>query len=203
MLPRSAKTGPVKTAFRDKRYTIPVLSVDLFDKVYPTNLWSSGQFIIRDYAGGLEPGTTFSGAFTFEGHSSFGLFQAVVAKHDAERMMLGAKFEWISKPGTDLMVAQNSVEPGQSPIQRMSMRVTITQPTVNWSLSGMLLDQYYGDVESGTTIRGMIRVGKAQESGIFNASVVRNHRERKTLALKFAALPGMTFELLENAMKKS
>lgn len=203
MLQRSAKSGPVKTAFRDKRYTIPVLSVDLFEKIYPSTLWSPSQLILRDYTHGLDVGIRFSGTFNFEGHSSFGMFQAVVAKRDVDRMMLGVKFEWISPGGIELMTAMNSVQPGQSPIQTSAMRVSITQPTVNWSLTGLLLDQYYGELEAGIQIRGMIRIDKAQESGIFNASVVRNNRERKTLALKFAALPGQTFELLENAMKKT
>jgi len=43
------KSGAAKpsarAAFRDKRYTIPVLSFDLFEKVYETRLWSFSQVI--------------------------------------------------------------------------------------------------------------------------------------------------------------
>src|SRR4051794_23211332 len=101
------KSGAAKpsqrAAFRDKRYTIPVLSFDLFEKVYETRLWSFSQVIISKYEGLMPTGTTFTGAFTFEGHTPFGLFEAKVLKLDTAKQLIGAEFTWISKPGFELL----------------------------------------------------------------------------------------------------
>ncbi len=41
---------------RDKRYTTPILSVDLFEKAYPITEWDSEEFYAPEYAGHLKEG---------------------------------------------------------------------------------------------------------------------------------------------------
>jgi hypothetical protein len=83
------------------------------------------------------------------------------------------------------------------------MRVTFTYPTINWSLSGGLIGQYWGGLPEGEPFNGLIRVEKAQESGVFSAILIKHNEERHTLAIKFTSLSSETFELLETAMKKN
>jgi hypothetical protein len=199
----TAKSSP-RAAFRDKRYTIPVLSFDLFETVHETRLWSFSQVILSKYEGVMPSGTTFTGAFTFEGHSNFGLFEAKVLKLDAAKQMLGAEFTWISKPGFELLETLNATRKPDTPaIEIPTMRVTLTYPTTNWSLSGALLAHYWGGLKDAEPFNGMIRIEKAQESGIFSGVCIRNNTDRHTLAMRFTSLSPETFRLLEAAMKKN
>jgi hypothetical protein len=202
MKPGTAK--PSKAAFRDKRYTIPILSVDLFEKVHETRLWSFSQMIIPKYEGHMPQGETFTGAFNFEGSRTFGLFEAKGVKVDPAKQMIGAVFTWISKPGFELLEKHNAERAPEMPVEEQpKMRVTFTYPTINWSLTGALIAQYWGGLKTGEAFNGMIRVEKAQESGVFSGTTIKHNVDRHTLALKFTSLSSETFELLESAMKKS
>jgi len=199
------KPTNVRAAHRDKRYTIPVLSVDLFEKVHETRLWSFSQMIIPKYEGGLPQGATFTGAFTFESFTpAFGLFEAKAVRIDTGKQMIGAEFTWISKPGFELLERVNATrKPDMPAIEIPKMRVTFTYPTINWSLSGGLIGNYWGGLPEGEPFNGMIRIEKAQESGVFSAILIKHNEERHTLAIKFTSLSSETFELLETAMKKN
>jgi hypothetical protein len=205
MKPGAAKPQPVKAAFRDKRYTIPVLQVDLFEKVLESRLYSLSQVIIPDYAGGMPQGATFTGAFTFEHHTPrFGLFEAKAAKIDTGKKLLGAQFTWVSPAGLDLLdTVMKERKPDMQQIEIPKIRITFTYPTINWSLSGALLGSYWGGIEDGAPFNGMIRVEKAQDSGVFSGTSIRFNPDRHTLAMKFTSLSAETFELLEAAMKKN
>jgi hypothetical protein len=187
---------------RDKRYRIPVLSVDLFQEPYETPLWSSTQFILKDFRGGLKSELTFNGAFRFKGHDSFGLFTARAARVDQLRQMMGAEFKWVSEDGQELMkIAATTKVEGQEE-GPVIMIVSLTHHTVNWSLSGMLLENFYWDAAPKSVVRGLIRVEKQKEAATFSASVIRVNKEFNTLALKFEPMPSATFSLLEAAIKK-
>jgi len=205
MRPGQAKPSPVRAAHRDKRYTIPVLSVDLFEKIHETRLWSFSQLIIPKYEGRMPQGSTFTGAFTFEerqGH--FGLFEAKALKIDTAKQMVGAEFTWISKPGFELLEQMNATRKPDTPaIEIPKMRVSFTYPTINWSLSGCLVGQYWGGLEEGVPFNGLIRIEKAAESGVFTGVLIKYNEDRRTLAVKFTSLSSETFELLETAMKKN
>jgi hypothetical protein len=196
-----ATTG--KTNFRDKRYAMPCLLVDLLSGVYETRRWSSSQLILRDFAGDLAPGEDFTGTFTFDDKPACGLFQARAVRIDAARRMMGAEFRWLSAPARDLIADAQAARTPDAPDQGPVMKMSITQQTVNWSLSGMLLERYYGPLVDGQPFQGMIRLEKTQEPGPFTASVIRVNAERHTLALKFQELSTSTFTLLEAAIKKS
>jgi hypothetical protein len=195
----------MRAAHRDKRYTIPVLSVDLFEKVHETRLWSFSQLIIPKYEGSLPQGETFTGAFTFEGlKGHFGLFEAKAVKIDTAKHMIGAEFTWISKPGFELLEKLSALRKPDTPPQDVpKMLVTFTYPTTNWSLSGALVGQYWGGLPEGEPFNGLIRIEKAQESGVFSGVLIKHNQERHTLAVKFTSLSSETFELLETAMKKN
>jgi|GEM_PF-1885183 len=195
--------GNQSGAHRDKRYTIPVLSVDLFDKVHETQLWSLTHIILKDYEGPLETGAEFTGVFTFENRTAFGLFDGRIARYDPKRKMAGIEVTSLSKEGHSLLEFMASLRPADQPEKGAAMRMSLTHRTINWSLTGMLLDQYYGKLETNEVFKGIIRTDKAQESGIFMAKVVRANHERHTLALKFTSISPETFELLESAMKKN
>ena len=205
MKPGNVKAGPSKAAFRDKRYTIPILSVDLFEKVLETRLWSFSQLIIPKYDGRMPQGTTFTGAFTFEGYTpQFGLFEAKAVKVDTGKQLIGAEFTWISKPGFELLEKLNATrKPDMPAIEVPKMMITMTYPSLNWSLSGGLLGSYWGGLPEGEPFNGLIRIEKAQESGVFTAILIKHNEERHTLAIKFTSLSSETFELLETAMKKN
>jgi hypothetical protein len=205
MRPGTKPSTPVKAAHRDKRYTIPVLSVDLFEKVLETRLWSFSQLIIPKYDGRMPQGATFTGAFTFEGYTpAFGLFEAKARKIDTGKQMIGAEFTWVSKPGFELLEKLSKDRKPDTPsIEIPKMRVTFTYPTINWSLSGALLNNYWGGIADGEPFNGMIRVEKAQEAGVFSGTSIRFNEDRHTLALKFTSMSAETFELLEISMKKN
>jgi hypothetical protein len=205
MKPGAKPVANVRAAHRDKRYTIPVLSVDLFEKVLETRLWSLTQMIIPNYEGRMPQGATFTGAFTFEHHTPrVGLFEAKATKIDTGKKLLGATFNWLTKEGTDLLDTVNKErKPDMPQIEVPKMRITLTYPTINWSLSGALLGSYWGGLADGEPFNGMIRVEKAQDSGVFSGASIRFNEDRKTLAMKFTSLSSETFELLEAAMKKN
>jgi hypothetical protein len=201
----SGRTRPAASnaSHRDKRYAAPNLLVDLLDAVHETPLWSPTQLILKNFEGDLVVDETFTGALSFEDHQSCGLFEARALRVDPARKMVGAEFLWISKPGSDLMGLMAERRKADGLDQNPTMRITITQRTINWSLTGMLLERYRGDLQAGQPFRGMIRIEKAQEPGVFSASVIRADHERHTLALKFQELPAGSFALLEAAIKKS
>ncbi len=205
MKPGKSAPAPVRAAYRDKRYTIPVLSVDLFEKVNETRLWSFSQMILPNYDGGMPQGATFTGAFTFEAWTpAFGLFEAKALKIDTSKKMVGAEFSWVSKQGLELLEKVNATrKPDMPAIEIPKMRVTFTYPTINWSLSGALVGNYWGGLPEGEPFNGLIRVEKAQEAGVFSAILIKHNVERHTLAIKFTSLSSETFELLETAMKKN
>jgi hypothetical protein len=204
MKPGASRPAP-RAAHRDKRYTIPVLSIDLFEKVLETRLWSFSQTIIPNYEGRMPQGATFTGAFTFEAHTPrFGLFEAKALKLDPTKKLLGAEFTWINKAGFDLLESVNATrKPDMPTIEIPKMRITFTYPTINWSLSGALLGSYWGGIADGDPFNGLIRVEKAQDSGVFSGASIRFNEDRHTLAMKFTSLSSETFELLEAAMKKN
>lgn len=185
---------------RDKRYRIPVLSVDLFQEPYETPLWSPTQFILKDFRGGFTADQKFNGAFRFKGQDTFGLFTAKAVRVDQFRHMLGAEFERVSDDGIELMkVASAMTQTEEGP---PLMIVSMTHNTINWSLSGLLLENFYWDAKPKSIVRGLIRVERQKDSATFSASVIRANREYNTLALRFETLPPATFSLLEAAMKK-
>lgn len=205
MKPGAKPVANVKAAFRDKRYTIPILSVDLFEKVLESRLYSLAQVIIPNYEGQMPQGSTFTGAFTFQHLAPrFGLFEAKAVKIDTAKQLLGAQFTWISPPGLELLEAVlKDRKPDTPQIEFPKIRITFTYPTINWSLSGALLGSYHGGIPDGSQFNGMIRVEKAQDSGVFSGSSIRFNPDRRTLAMKFTSLSAETFELLEAAMKKN
>jgi hypothetical protein len=203
--PRSggARPGASKSSFRDKRYATPILLVDLQSGVRETGLWSASQLILRDAPDDLTLDQDFTGAFSFEDDPACGLFQARAVKLDSARRVLGARFDWISAGGQALIEAMLARRKPDAPDQGPIMKVSITHKTINWSLTGMLLERYTGELKSGQSFRGMIRLERAQEPGMFGATVIRANAERRTLAMKFQELPPETFTLLEVAIKKS
>ena len=185
---------------RDKRYRIPVLSVDLFQEPYETQLWSATQFILKDFRGGFKADQKFNGAFRFKGIDTFGLFTAKASRVDTFRQMLGAEFEWLSEDGKEVMQKASLLprtEEGPP-----AMVISMTHHTINWSLSGMLLENFYWDAKPKSIVRGLIRIERLKESATVSASVIRVNKEYNTLALKFERLPPATFTLFEQAMKK-
>lgn len=189
-------------AHRDKRYYIPVLSVDLFGKIYETTRWSFSHFILNDFEEPMEVGSVFHGCLTFLNRQSFGLFEAKVAKVDSARKMVGCEFSWIAREGFALLEYMNSLRPEDQPDRGEPVRISIAYPTVNWSLSGMLLGGFLGNMKPNETVRGMIRSEKTHEAGVFTANSVRTNLEKKTLALKFTSLSPELFDMLEAAIKK-
>jgi hypothetical protein len=193
-----------KATFRDKRYVVPLLLVDLLSSVSETRLWSASQLILRDFVGDVAQNEDFTGSFTFDDDkTTLGLFQARAVKRDPARGLVGAEFRWLSERAraliADKLARRNPDAPDQGPV----MKVSVALPTANWSLSGMLLERYHGNLAAGEAFGGMIRLEKTQEPGPFNAVVIRVNAEQHTLALKFSDLSSSTFALLEAAIKKS
>jgi hypothetical protein len=202
----SRKPGPVpaKANFRDKRYVVPNLLVDLLSGSHETTLWSATQVILRDVADLPAQDEVITGALSFaQRPDTTGLFQARVARLDPARKLVGASFEWLNEPAEalirDMLAERKPDAPDDAPV----MKVTIAHQTINWSLTGMLVARYRGDLQTGQPFRGLIRLEKAQDPGPFYGSVIRADSTRETLAVKFQDLPPKTFALLETAIKKS
>jgi hypothetical protein len=201
---KGVNSPQASSAHRDKRYTIPALSVDLFATVFEALRWSFSHMILKEYQGPLTVGATLHGAFTFPNRTTVGLFEASVARADTGKQLLGVEFTWISKEGFALLEYMHSLRPEDNPDKGDPMRVTMNYPTINWSLSGMLLGEYDlpNSVKSENQVRGIIRTEKSQESGIFTAKIVRASAARRSLALTFTSLSSELFDMLETAIKK-
>lgn len=191
------------SAFRDKRYTIPILTIDTLMAPYTTRLWSPGQLIIKDFSAAVSVGDKLTGGFKFDERGIGGYFEAKVVRVDPARKMMGAQFTWVSPDGLALLERNNQIPPEEAPLQVKSLFVNLMHNTINWSLTGLLADRFFTPLDPGHQIRGLIRIAKSLQVGMFTASVIRVNMERHTLALKFNELPPDTFALLENAMKKS
>jgi hypothetical protein len=192
---------------RDKRYYGPALHVDLRDCEFQTPLWSASQLIIKARPGGLpgnlESDQTVHAVFTFEEERHHGLFEAKVAKLDAAQGQLGLQITWVSDDGKALLAkVAKRIDP-KRPETRPIMKVGFTRNTLNWSLSGFLLGDYWGDLKNGTRFHGMIWMDTPRDPGVFAAHAVRNNQDRHTLSVKFDDIPDNTFELLEAVIKKS
>lgn len=192
----------LRGAHRDKRYTIPILTVDMLQPAHETRLWSTKQIILRDFTGRIGEGARISGGFRFEERGPQGFFEAQVARVDPSRKMLGAAINWLSADGEKMLELNNQVKPEEAPLQVKTLRVNLMHSSINWSLSGMLVDQFFTDLPGGQQVRGLVRLQKSLQAAVFPATVIRANLERHTLALKFNSLPPETFALLENAMKK-
>jgi len=197
------QTGAGKATFRDKRYVVPPLLVDLQTGISETRLWSASQLILREFIGDVAQNEDFTGSFTFDDDTTCGLFQARAVKRDETRGLVGAEFRWLSEKGRALIAGALAQRKPDAPDQGPVMKVSIALTTANWSLSGMLLERYRGKMAPGEAFSGMIRLEKTQEPGPFKAVVIRVNEEHHTLALKFADLSSSTFALLEAAIKKS
>src|SRR5271170_4992780 len=149
MTSRGSQPPTGKSSFRDKRYTMPSLLVDLLSGVYETRLWSSSQLILRDFTGDLAAGEDFTGTFTFDDEPACGLFQARAVRVDPVRRLAGAEFRWLSPSARDLITDAQAARRPDAPDQGPVMKMSITQPTINWSLSGMLLERYTGTLTEG------------------------------------------------------
>lgn len=194
--------------FRDKRYSGRVLGIDLMDAVLETRRWSKLQLIVEAapidrQQGGVQAGRKLAGVFTFAGQTTHGMFEAVIAKPDSDDGLLIANFEWISEHGLRLLRAVAGDRKPEETGEQPAMKVIFTHGTVNWSLSGFLLDNYRGALKSGDRFRGMIWTDKLQEPGLFGAHAVRIEQTRHTLSAKFDDLPAHTFALLEAIINKS
>jgi hypothetical protein len=202
--PRKPGASSAKANFRDKRYVVPNLLVDLLNGSHETTLWTASQVILRDVAHPPAADEVFTGVFSFATRpDATGLFQARVARLDPARQLVGATFEWVSEPGRALIADMLAERQPDAPDETPVMKITIAHETVNWSLTGMLVARYRGSLTAGQPFRGLIRLEKAQEPGPFYGSVIRADGNRQTLAVKFQELPPKTFALLETAIKKS
>jgi hypothetical protein len=193
----------VKAEFRDKRYAGPALRVDLLERGHETGLWSVSELIVGIPDGPRAEGDKLSGVFTFPGASTHGLFDARLAKLDMPRSRMGVEFEWINASGLALL---QSIIEARSPGElnnHPKMTVGFTHANVNWSLSGFLVADYHGPLETGQRFRGMIWMDKPGDPALFDGHAIRVNRERHTLSVKFDALPANSFALLEAAIGKS
>ncbi len=192
----------MKANFRDKRYAGPALRVDLMDRGYETGLWSASELIVKIPTGARAEGDKLTGVFTFAGEGAHGLFEARVAKLDIPRGLMGAEFEWISKPGMNLL---KSIAARRRPGEHNNypkMTLGFAHMTLNWSFSGFLLADYHGGLEKGQRFRGMIWMDIPEDPGLFDGHVIGVDRNRHTLSVKFDELPANTFALLEAVMHK-
>jgi len=190
--------------FRDKRYTIPVLSVDLFTATFSTHFWSPQAILIHGYTGSLAVGDECSGAVSYDLKAGFGLFEARVRKRLPSEQIVMLDMLSLSPEGLRLM-AENEMQPRPDGGQQRPLRVSFTHNTVNWSLTGMQLDGVRTPVEPGQMFNGLIRLPRGVDAGTFNATVVRRLGDATSLrvAFRFTSLPEATFALLEAAIKKS
>ena len=72
--------------------------------------------------------------------------------------------------------------------------------TKNWSLGGVLVEDYYGSLAPGDEVDGTVQLLPDTSSHPFKAVVVRRETAVGHLALSFIELSESAFALLESAM---
>ena len=75
-----------------------------------------------------------------------------------------------------------------------------TYQTVDWSLGGVLIADYYGSAALGDHLAGRIHILTDQRSHPFKAVVVRRDSGSGQLAFNFTELSESAFSLLESAL---
>ncbi len=182
---------------RDKRYASHTLLVDLQDAECETKAWSMTGFTITDARRSLlyqfVHDEVLVGAFRFPDEDAHGLFEARIEKLDRDRGLLSAHFMWISEEGRSLLARMGERD--------KVVKITFCHRTLNWSLSGLLLGGYRGELKDGGRAHGRIWTETAKEPGPFAGHVVHVNGDRHTASIEFQNLPGDTFSLLEDAMK--
>jgi hypothetical protein len=186
--------------FRDKRYVNPVLSVDLMDRLYESPQWSGTGFMAHDAEDTMPQDVEFHGIFNFDGRTGFGMFRGKVTRIDGTYK--GVSMTWVNESGRKLLDTMIAVRATLPPNQGPIMRVAIAYPTVNWSLSGMLIGEVHNPYEEGAHIRGMIRGEHSISAGMFKARVVKVLPDRKEMGFAFTELSDQLFDMLEGAIKR-
>lgn len=88
-------------------------------------------------------------------------------------------------------------------LQSFSLEIVldgVQYPAIDWSLSGMLVADYYGARISGDEVEGSFRICTAMNSHPFKAVVVRCDSTTGRLALNFTDLSFGTISVLEALM---
>ncbi|MDX2104550.1 MAG: PilZ domain-containing protein [Alphaproteobacteria bacterium] len=199
----SKQSSPNASRFRDKRYTIPVLSIDLFAKVYQTVFWSTQQMLLPQFEEVmLDDKTSVPAVVQVDGSTKFGLFRVIPKRIHADKKIGIFQVTDLSSDAQELMARYDKPTTKGDGSQTVPLKIILPAETVNWSFSGMLLQNFRGTANSGDVINGVIRVPRTQHKGTFSCNVIRHTPERHRLALKFSSLPDDTFALLEEAIKK-
>jgi hypothetical protein len=88
---------------RDRRYPLPVLTVEIGHREYRTADWSLGGLCIRGYRGVGRPGLQLPGVLRIPGLTGLIVFQFEVARIDDARGLLAVRFLDLSPGITDLL----------------------------------------------------------------------------------------------------
>jgi len=72
--------------------------------------------------------------------------------------------------------------------------------SVDWSLGGVLVSDYYGPAAPGDEVEGRVQILTDPASHAFKAVVVRRNSEAGELALNFTELSDSAFSMLESAL---
>ena len=73
-------------------------------------------------------------------------------------------------------------------------------PSVDWSLGGVLVSDYYGPAAPGDEVEGQVQILTDPTSHAFKAVVVRRDSGSGELALNFTDLSDSAFSVLESAL---
>ena len=76
----------------------------------------------------------------------------------------------------------------------------VQYPAVDWSLSGVLVADYYGSLSAGDDVEGSFRICTDMKSHSFKAVVVRHNSTKGQLALNFTELSFEAISILEALM---
>jgi hypothetical protein len=191
--------------FRDKRYTIPTLSVDLFGKVYETVFWSAQQMLLPNFEEKMvDDKTPVPAVVQIDGDQGrYGLATVVPKRIHFDKKLGMFQFVDLS-PEAQTILARYDKPTGKGDGSQITpLKVYLPCDTVNWSFSGMMLQHFRGTAESGSVINGVIRLPRSVHKATFSCIVIRHIVEKGRLALKFSSLPDHTFAILEEAIKKT
>ena len=73
-------------------------------------------------------------------------------------------------------------------------------PSVDWSLGGVLVSDYYGPAAPGDEVEGRLQILTDATSHAFKAVVVRRNSGSGELALNFTDLSDSAFSMLESTL---
>lgn len=178
----------------DKRYSVLKLSVEVVGTPHMvTDQWSSKGYVIHDHQGEEEDGHILYPILSVEGRQGRVPVKAKVmqSKPDLVMAIMAAGSE-----GARILAPFMGSKP-------LALTVTPAYRTVDWSLSGLMLSDYRGNLQKGQRFEARLQSETAPAAVSVNCYVIRADPVKRLLAVRIEGISDQAFRFLERAMVAS